>query len=582
LSPTEILKQYWGYDAFRPLQKDVVDSIISNDKVLGILPTGAGKSICYQVPVLHLNKKAIVISPLISLIEDQINNLQKRGIACINLSGPMGFRDVERLLGNFQAGPHLFLFCSPERLQSKLFKEFLPYLPYEILVVDEAHCVSDWGDYFRPTYRSILSSLELNPPKKTIALTASAPPVVRQHILQYLDIHKSQIISGKIRRPNIHLKVVPTETPEIPCAEELNSKGSIVYAHFRNKSERFAAFLNAKGKVAKAFHGGMTTASRASILEEWLQESIDTVVATSAFGMGIDKPNVRQVFHINMPASLEHYYQESGRAGRDGELSEAVFFFNDEMVDQDREIAKNSWPDPELLERVYQKTCSLHQVAYNDLSEYFQDFKWPMLSSFFEADKKVRKALEVLEKYGFISFHLSKRDSIQWKETDIHALPLEELTPSAEAYLRSHTHIEPLKITPVPAALKKTDLETLSKLNFIHFLAKGSVTISFPKQRPKNIFSFFPKQDYLKGIKRKLSQKSWMHYFLHTQQCLWQVLELYFGEKPGKPCGHCTNCKKGLISDVPYINEEYIETHIKTMEEFTLFEPLIRYSKNQE
>ncbi|MFT5336346.1 MAG: ATP-dependent DNA helicase RecQ [Luteibaculaceae bacterium] len=576
----DILTKYWGYDTFRPVQEDLIQKVLEDPKVLGILPTGAGKSICYQIPTLALGIKTIVISPLISLIQDQCAGLKKRGIEAINLSGFLSYADLNRLLGNFRSGPAPFLFCSPERLKSKIFQDFLPYLPYEMLVIDEAHCVSDWGDFFRPSYKTILDSLQLNPPKKILALTASAPPAIKKDIKSFLHMEKATEVVGSIRRPNIQLQILEVETPEIASSENLKNEGSIVYAHFRKKSEQFARYLCQEGFKAKAYHGGLPSQQRSTVLEQWLNNEINTVVATSAFGMGIDKPDVRTVHHINPPASLEHYYQEAGRAGRDGKKSKATFYFNEEMLEQNSARFQASWPNPDLIKQVYEKTCSLHGIAFESDNLLLQGFKWDQLLEHFENKGALRKSIEVLEKYDFLDFQAFKTAKIQWLVEEIPPTIFNHLSEFAQSYFRENNGFELGQIDPEPRNWTNADFKLLQNREIMERVTIGAPLISFPQQRPRNFFSFFDKKRYMASIQKGASKKSWLHYFLHSKQCLWRILEIYFGEKPGKDCGECSNCQKGYTQYWD-TDDEWIQQKLNSIEDLTLFEPLIRYSSDR-
>ena len=369
--PINVLERYWNHTAFRPLQEDIINSILQNNDVLAILPTGGGKSICYQIPALILEGVCIVISPLIALMEDQVQQLKAKGIKAEALISGTSKSDINRILDNCIYGHTKLLYLSPERLEQELVKQKISQMQLGLIAVDEAHCISQWGHDFRPAYHNIAALRTLHPNANVIALTATARPQVKEDIITRLDFVTHQTFEGPFYKPNLALQLEHTEdkiNTLVACLKDING-ASIVYTRSRQAAIDTSYTLNQKGLTSAYFHGGLTTKEKRETLQNWLHNRTPIMVATSAFGMGIDKKDVRQVVHINLPESLESYYQEVGRAGRDGLAAQSLILKgpNDESRLQKQFL--DTLPKVEFIKLVYRKLCNYFQVTYGELPE---------------------------------------------------------------------------------------------------------------------------------------------------------------------------------------------------------------------
>lgn len=361
-----VLKRYWGYDSFRPCQEEIISAALDGRDVLGILPTGGGKSVCFQLPAMLKEGLALVVTPLIALMKDQVRGLESRDIKALAVHAGMSRREVETALGNAAYGDFKFLYLSPERLHTELFKGWLRELDVSYIVVDEAHCISQWGYDFRPDYLQIAALRKALPGVPVLALTATATPQVADDIMQRLEFRTPCRIQGSFVRENLAYR----------CQETIDKRGGIlryclahkgtgiVYVRNRRTTEELAAFLRANGVSSDFYHAGLDTAERAIRQKKWIDGAVRVMVCTNAFGMGIDKPDVRFVLHFGIPESMESYFQEAGRAGRDGKRSTAVMFWNENDCARLRQIHSLSFPDLGFIEEIYHKVHAFYGIGY--------------------------------------------------------------------------------------------------------------------------------------------------------------------------------------------------------------------------
>ena len=362
---TSVLQQYWGYDDFRGSQRKIIDTVISGQDVLALMPTGGGKSICYQVPALAMEGICIVVSPLVALIQDQVAQLKKRNIKAIALTGGIRSNEVNDLLDNCVFGNYKFLYLSPERLQQTVVRERIQQMNVNLIAIDEAHCISQWGNDFRPAYLECSILKELAPQTPTIALTATATPRVVDDIVENLELKEVRIFKDSFSRSNIAFKVRRSEDKLYQLKKYMGKiPGSgIVYVRSRKMSISLANFLINNGVSASFYHGGIPKSDKEEKLNRWLNGKDRVMVATNAFGMGVDKPDVRLVIHYQIPDSLESYFQEAGRAGRDGEPSTAIILTSKEDADRAKQQFLSTLPDVGFVKTVYSKLNNYFQIS---------------------------------------------------------------------------------------------------------------------------------------------------------------------------------------------------------------------------
>ncbi len=364
----QILQQYWGFNAFRPLQEDIIQNILDQKDTLALLPTGGGKSICYQVPALAMDGICIVVSPLIALIKDQVDNLELRGIPALMIYSGMGFKQVNNVLKLAVQGNHKFLFVSPERLETKLFLEYLPALQISMIAVDEAHCISQWGYDFRPPYLRIAQIKTLIGRVPILALTASATKKVQTDICDKLEFEKGfNVFQKSFIRPNLSYSIIEAESKIVKAVDILQKVAgtAIVYCNSRKRTQEIAKLLMGYGINADFYHAGLNNEIRSTKQQNWIDDKIRVMVSTNAFGMGIDKSNVRVVIHIDLPDCLENYYQEAGRAGRDEAKAYAVLLATDSDTEKLAASVDIKYPPIDVVKQCYVDLCNYLQLHEN-------------------------------------------------------------------------------------------------------------------------------------------------------------------------------------------------------------------------
>ncbi len=352
----EVLKQYWNYDSFRPRQEEIVESVLAGRDTLALLPTGGGKSICFQVPTLVKEGLCLVISPLIALMKDQVQNLRKKGITAFAIYSGMSRKDVISTFKLAATGNCRFLYVSPERLETDLFKEFLPALHVSLIAVDEAHCISQWGYDFRPPYLRIADIRDELPGVPVLALTATATPAIREDICLKLKMNDPKIFTQSFFRPNLSFSAHKTGSVINKMLDILRrlEGSSIIYCRNRRRTKEISDLLNMHGITSDYYHAGLSRKTAMNKQERWMKNSVRVIICTNAFGMGIDKPDVRLVIHAEVPDNLENYYQEAGRAGRDGKKSYAVLLYNEEMLEELSVLHKTQYPSLDFIRKIYQ------------------------------------------------------------------------------------------------------------------------------------------------------------------------------------------------------------------------------------
>ena len=585
--PVEILKEYWGYDAFRPKQEEIVLAALEGRDVLAILPTGGGKSICFQVPAIMREGIAIVVTPLIALMKDQVQNLAARGIKALCINAGMGRREVELTLNNAAYGDFKFLYVSPERLGTPLFRAWIQEMNVSFIVVDEAHCISQWGYDFRPDYLEIGKLREMVD-APVIALTATATPQACEDIMERLGFKEKCLIKSGFERPNLSYVVRRTEDKLGQLLNICNGVPGtgIVYVRNRKKTEELAAFLASNGISSSFYHAGLGTDSRSDRQARWKDGRIRVMVCTNAFGMGIDKPDVRFVVHSDVPDCPEAYFQEAGRGGRDGKRSFAVLLWNSSDTKRLRQIATVSFPSLDYVEDIYHKVHIFYDIPYDsgvgrqlkfDLDEFCRHFKLQRASAYYAVVYLERTGHWTLSEDVDISTKVQVRvDRSELYDIDLPdpkmSLLLETLmrrytglfnypVPIDEEYIASSIGV---KVTELRQLLYKLSLE-----HIIRYVPCDHATVLYlhhDRLRPKNVHLDPERYAFLKDAGTARMQKM-IDYVAQNDVCRSAYLLEYFGQSESADCGTCDICRnKPSVTEIEepamkdailtYINKE--------------------------
>lgn len=559
-----ILKSFWGYEKFRPQQTAVINSVLEKKDTLALLPTGAGKSICFQVPTLFQNGICLVISPLIALMQDQVKDLQSKQITAIALGGQLSEEEQDEILHEAIKGKYTFIYCSPEKLAQKRFQEICAKINFSLFAIDEAHCISQWGYDFRPSYRKLSILKELFPNVPILAITASAIPSVQQDIVKQLGFKVANIITDRFLRPNLKYSIhkVPVK---IHTLRKLltNLKGNvIIYCNTRNNVTQLAQLLKVYGFPVGAYHAGMTIEARKKVQLEWMEEITPIVVSTSAFGMGINKGNVQKVIHYEIPGSIEQYYQEAGRAGRDGSFAEAILIYQQNDWDYWLDLQEKKYPSIEIIKKIFQDLANYVQLPVGMGEKQAFPFDFENFCTVFKWDKIIaRNAFSWIQQEGHIRFSESA------------------FTPSMVQVLGDRESIENFqKAQPVLGTVLQTLLRTYGGiLDNPHFINEKLIAdllqrdtpfvieqlkllslhgmISFDQKQNQPIVQFiwnrsaasFMKLDFdhYQLMKNAFIEriKKFIGYIQGNPAiCRSVYLAKYFGEKEAKPCGICDIC----------------------------------------
>lgn len=564
-SPKDVLKHFWHYNSFRPLQEDIINSIISGNDTFALLPTGGGKSLCYQVPALVLDGLCIVISPLISLMTDQVNDLNNRGIRAILINSFMSKKDIDHSLDNVIYGNYKMLYISPERIQSEMFLERFKKMPVSFIAVDEAHCISQWGYDFRPSYLNI-STLRNLKDVPILALTATATSAVADDIVKNLQLKNVSKFKKSFSRDNILFSSAKVENKLkylLEWSKKIHESG-IIYVRNRKKCREIALYLKNEGVKADFYHAGLPHESRIRAQNLWMNNRCQVIVATNAFGMGIDKSDVRFVIHIDLPDSLEAFYQEAGRAGRDGKMSNSIVLYSNSDILKLEENFKSTYPPIEEIKLIYHQLGVYYQIAEGSQPESAFKFN---LNDFCERFKKPKQvvfhAIRQLEKADLISlsdgFYQPSKIKIINGKHDI--LNFRDENPAYDEIighlLRSYSGIieQAVVISEEDIASKlKIDLKILeSKLSYLHKINlieyqvrnKDSL-LSFNQPRKPINETGISTKDYNFLMTSALKRMSSMIQYVASKEiCRSKIILNYFDEE-GAPefCGHCDVCLK--------------------------------------
>lgn len=421
--PIDILERYWNYTSFKPLQETVIQAVLEGEDTFALMPTGGGKSLCFQVPALAKDGICIVISPLIALMKDQVQALQSRGIKAMALTSGIHYNELDTLLDNCIYGNYKFLYLSPERLQQELVQDRIRQMPVNLIAVDEAHCISQWGNDFRPAYKNIKLLRELQPTVNCIALTASATPEVVDDIIKELDFISPKVLKQSFNRGNLAYMTFDATDKHYHLERILkkNNAPSIIYVRNRLATIEISQFLEKKGFSATFFHGGLSNTEKDSRLQDWLREKKLIMVATNAFGMGIDKPNVKTVIHLNLPESLESYFQEAGRAGRNGDKAFAVILKNKTDKRKLEDQFLTVLPSVDFMKQLYRKLCNYFQISYGEGVGLAEDFNFNHFCKTYNFNTLIAyNAIQTLDRTSIIALNqqFNKHTRVQFLVSD--------------------------------------------------------------------------------------------------------------------------------------------------------------------
>lgn len=560
-----ILQKYWKHDSFRTPQAEIIASVLGGKDTFALMPTGGGKSICFQIPALMNDGICLVVSPLIALMKDQVANLQKINIKAIAITGGISSDEISDLLDNCQFGNYKFLYLSPERLQSDWILDRIKALPINLIAIDEAHCVSQWGHDFRPAYLKIASLKEHFPKIPFLALTATATERVKEDVVKQLKLENPAVFQKSFARENLAYMVFNVEDKLFRLEQILkkNPQPSIIYVRNRKACIDVSSQLNSLGIKATFYHGGLHIKKKDKNMKLWMSEEVQAMVATNAFGMGIDKANVKTVIHIQLPENLENYYQEAGRAGRNGEKAFAVLLNSPSDVQSSESQILNNLPDNKFLKEMYVKLCNFFQIAYGEgineqfsfnINQFCVQYNFPILKTF--------NALQFLDRQGIITLsqEFSEKVTVQFIIESKEVIRYTSLNPQDEeivlAMLRTYSGIyeisTPINISLIAKKAKCQENQVVAVLNklqerqIIEYHAKNNdSTITFNEVREDDrtinrVSKYLENQN---DLKRKQLQ-SVLDYVVDDKSCKSKQLLRYFGEKEGANCGICSYCIK--------------------------------------
>jgi len=561
----KVLKKYWGYDVFRPLQEDIIQSVAEGCDTLGLMPTGGGKSLTFQVPTLAMDGLCLVVSPLVALMKDQVLNLKEKGIKAELIYSGLTRDEIEVILNKCLYGNNKFLYISPERIRTAIFQEKLLSMKVCLIAIDESHCISQWGYDFRPSYLKIIQLRELLPDVPVLALTATATPEVVDDIQDRLGFAKKNVFRKSFERSNLSYLVRHVEDKNRYLLKILRKQpgSSVVYARSRKKCKEIAEFLKLNQVKAEFYHAGLDNALKDMRQERWKDGKVQVMVATNAFGMGIDKSDVRTVVHLDLPDTLEAYFQEAGRAGRDGKRAYAVLLYSNPDKVQLLKRIKTSYPEIDTIKRVYQAVGNFLQIADGagkdavfdfNLALFCQKFKFNVLHAF--------NSLKILQRAGYLEITDDLEHSTKLhfaiNRDDLYRYQLENKQQDdfIKLLLRTYTGLftdfVPVNLDSL-AYRKKINvkilidnLKDLSQLGIIKYIPrKKTPFIIYTQERLPQKYLKFTKEVY-QNRKEKFEEKinAVISYAESTEICRSKILLEYFGQLNAPVCGECDVCKE--------------------------------------
>ena len=567
----EILKTTWGFDAFRPKQEEVVRSVLQGRDTLALLPTGGGKSLCFQVPALATGKLCIVVSPLIALMKDQVDRLKSQGIRATAITSGMDFSEIDNAIESAAVGKTAFLYVSPERLATEIFLARLPRMPLGLIAVDEAHCISQWGYDFRPSYLRIAELRQAHPNVPVLALTASATEQVCKDIMERLAFRKPHLIRGSFARPELALWVSRGEDKLgrlLRIIEHVDGSG-IIYLRERRGTVRIAQFLQDKGVGAAAYHAGMSFQDRDKVQQQWSKGEVRFVAATNAFGMGIDKADVRSVIHLEPPPDLESYYQEAGRGGRDGQASFAFLLVDDGDENRMREKFAASFPSISEVRRTYQAFADMHHIALG--SGQFESYDLDLRAIATRVSltvSTVSHCLKALEMDGSLSLsdgaRTPSRVGMRASDRTVYDLRVKDtrMGPMLEALLRMHGGLfeEPAIIEEGRLA-KHMGCSVQKVVGLLKELDRQHTIFYKPRSDSPTATLLTPRRDALllmlnkealdnRQERSRMRMEAMINFAFRSAICRERSVLRYFSDAASADCKRCDVCKQRARSSL--------------------------------
>lgn len=560
----KILQKYWGHSDFRPLQEEIISAAVKKQDVLALLPTGGGKSLCFQIPSLTQDGICLVISPLVALMEDQVKSLQQKEIKALAIPGGISYMDLDALLDNCIYGNYKFLYLSPERLNQDIVQQRIKQMNVNLIAVDEAHCISQWGHDFRPAYLTISLLRELQPDVPLMALTASATKAVVKDIQEQLNLRDPLVFKSSLERSNIAYRVVHAEDKIYRLRQILSDpeETAIIYVRSRKATMEISKELQQYGYTVAAFHGGLSAKEKSSKLAAWLKDEVKIMVATNAFGMGIDKANVRHVAHLNLPESIESYFQEAGRAGRDNEAASATIITNKSDLPLLRNQFVKTLPDLEFAILVYKKLTTYFRIAFGEGQEENFDFNFAEFCSHYQLHtERTYNTLQLLDRLSILklSQQFRKAANLQFvisnRELFRYLAQNSQVENIVKSILRTYGGIFenklPVNLNSISKKSGETEavivatLQRLHKDKIVEFEFQqndASITFLVPREDEAAIYPF---SDYIRNqAKNKIGKiEAILAYVENDQECRSQQLLKYFGEASPPKCGICSVCQ---------------------------------------
>ncbi|GGK58634.1 MULTISPECIES: RecQ family ATP-dependent DNA helicase [Flavobacteriaceae] len=562
-TPLEILKTYWNYNEFRPPQEEIINTVIKRENCVVLLPTGNGKSLCYQVPALVLEGVCIVISPLIALIKDQVESLTEKNIKAIALTSKLSQEEIIVAFDNLQFGGYKFLYLSPEKLQSPFIQDKIRQLNVSFIAIDEAHCISEWGHDFRPAYLKIPILKELQPNATFIALTATATQKTFEDIVENLEIENAAVFKKSLKRTNLTYKVIYTENYYANLLQILNyiKESVIIYTNNRKQTKEVNKYLQQHNFKSTYYHGGLSVDEKNTAYATWISDKTPIMVATNAFGMGIDKPNVRVVIHLNIPNSLENYIQEAGRAGRDGKESHSLILTNEaNLYDADVRF-KATTPTTKYIKEIYFNLNQFYKISFGEqpmesfnfsIQEFCATYKLNILTAY--------NAIKVLERENIILLdeNFTKKSTLKFTIGNSQLFNYLEEYPSKKDFIKlilrsyggifeHHTIIDEFKLSKKLGVSKESIIVTLKDLN-----TTGIVKYNFENSNSRLSFLVIREDNYTinrisKNIEKQYAIKydkltATINFIRNIKTCRNIQLLSYFNEINTTPCGKCDVC----------------------------------------